>query len=131
MAANAFFKTVKWEDTTYDEVDEGPSLARANVIKAYEGSIEGEGTLEMMMMCRSDGSASFVGMERVKGRVEGRQGSFVFLHRGTFEAGQVKATWEVVPGSGTDDLRALQGKVVFEHGHAERYPVSFDCCFEG
>lgn len=130
MDANAFFKTVKWEETTYDEMDQGPKLARVSVIKAYEGTIEGEGTLEMTMMYRSDGSASFVGMERVKGRVEGRSGSFVFQHNGIFEAGQVKATCEVIRNSGTEDLLTLQGKVIFEHGHAERYPVSFDYRFE-
>ncbi len=126
MPDNTFFKIVKWDEKPYDEMDQGPKLTRASVSKSYEGAIEGEGSLEMTMMYRPDGSAVFNGMERVQGRVDGRSGSFVLLHSGTFEGGVVKDTWVVVPGSGTDDLRNLHGKAAVEHGHAERYPVRFD-----
>jgi hypothetical protein len=37
------------------------------VTKSFSGDIEGEGTLEYLMAYREDGSASFVGLERVEG----------------------------------------------------------------
>jgi hypothetical protein len=38
---------------------------------------EGEGQVEYLMMYRSDGSATFVGLERVVGRIGGKTGAFV------------------------------------------------------
>ena len=82
------------------------------------------------MIHRDDGSASFVGLERVVGRVGDRSGSFVLQHTGTFEGGTAKTTWFVVPGSGTGDLRGLRGEGGFASAHAERYSVTLDYDFE-
>ena len=40
-----------------------------------------------MMMYRSDGTAAFVGLERITGRIAGRNGSFVLQRTGVFEDG--------------------------------------------
>ena len=50
----------------------------------------------------------------------------MFQHVGTFEGGVVRATWNDVPGSTTGELIGLQGKVVFQAGHAESFPIQFD-----
>lgn len=128
--ANATFAMQSWDEKPYDEIEGGPKLTRASVTKAFTGEIEGEGKLEYLMVYRSADSASFVGMERVTGRVAGRAGSFVFLHRGTFEGGVAKDTWVVVPGSGTGELRGLRGEVHFAAGHATSYSVTLDYHFE-
>ena len=94
----------------YEEIGGGAKLTRASVIKSFSGDIEGEGKVEYLMAYRADGTASFVGMERVVGRLAGRSGSFVLEHRGTFEGGTAKITWNVVPGSGTGDLRGIRGQ---------------------
>lgn len=83
--ATATFEVKAWEEKPYDEIDEGPKLTRASVTKSFSGDIEGEGTVEYLMIHRDDGSASFVGLERVVGRVGDRSGSFVLQHTGTFE----------------------------------------------
>ena len=49
-----------------------PKLTRVSVNKSYQGDITGEGKLEYLMMYRDDGSASFIGMERVVGSIVGR-----------------------------------------------------------
>ena len=49
--------------------------------------IEGEGQVEYLMMYRSDGSATFVGLEQVVGRIGGKTGSFVLQRTGVFEGG--------------------------------------------
>ena len=48
--------------------------------KTLTGDIEGESSTEYLMMYRSDGSAAFVGLERVIGRVAGKAGSFVLKY---------------------------------------------------
>lgn len=82
------------------------------------------------MVYSADGSACFIGLERVVGRVGERSGSFVLQHNGTFEGGTAKATWFVVPGSGTENLQGLRGEGGFASGHAQQYTITLDYDFE-
>src|SRR5260221_2346763 len=85
--AKATFALNTWEEKPYNEMNGLPKLTRVSVTKTYQGTITGEGKLEYLMMYRDDGSASFLGLERVVGSVGGRSGSFVLQHSGTFEGG--------------------------------------------
>lgn len=128
--ATATFKVKSWDEKPYDEMDGGPKLTRASITKSFTGDIEGEGALEYLMMYRDDGTASFIGLERITGRVGDRAGSFVLQHTGTSDGSTAAASWTVVPGSGTGDLRGLRGAGGFASGHAESYPMTLDCDFE-
>ena len=64
------------------------------------------------------------------GSLGGRSGSFVLQHAGSFEAGTVKATWSVVPRSGTGELTGIMGNGGFQSGHAEQYDITFEYDFE-
>ncbi len=129
-SAAATFQVKNWDEKPYEEHDEGLKLTRATVSKSFQGDIEGEGTVEYLMVHRGDGTANFVGVERVVGRIGERSGSFVLQHSGTFEGGTAKATWFVVPGSGTGELRGLRGEGGFASGHAEDYPITLEYDFE-
>ncbi len=128
--ANAVFEVGSWDEKPYDEIEGGPRLTRARVSKSFHGDIEGTGTVEYLMMYRDDGSASFIGFERVVGRIGSRSGTFVLQHGGTFEAGTAKDRWSVVPGSGTGELRGLRGEGGFASGHAQQYPMTLDYDFD-
>jgi hypothetical protein len=56
-----------------------------------------------------EGSAGYVAMERVRGTLHGRSGSFVLQHSGTMARGTPSLTITVVPDSGTDELLGLAG----------------------
>jgi hypothetical protein len=124
--ANATFKVASWEEKPYDEAEGGPRLTRARVAKTFSGDIEGESVVEYLMVHRPDGTASFVGLERVVGRLGDSEGSFVLQHDGTFVGGVAKAEWSVVPGTGTGDLSGLRGEGGFESGHAEEYSMTLE-----
>ena len=128
--AAPIFRVKTWDEKPFSEVVDGPKLTRVSVTKSFSGDIEGEGTLEYLMAYREDGSASFIGLERVVGRIGDRSGSFVLQHTGTFEGGTAQATWVVVPGSGTGDLQGLRGAGGFASAHAEEYPMTLDYDFE-
>lgn len=128
--ATATFQVKAWEEKPYNEIEGGPKLTRASVTKLYQGDIEGEGMLEYLIMHRDDSSASFVGIERVVGRLGDRSGSFVLQHAGTFEGGTAKAAWTVVPRSGAGELRGLRGEGGFASAHAERYPITLAYDFD-
>lgn len=128
--ATGIFEVKSWDEKPYDQVEGGPKLARASVMKSFLGDVEGQGRQEYLMVYRDDGSANFVGLERVVGRVGARSGSFVLQHSGTFELGTAKGTVSVVPGTGTGDLRGLRGEGGFVVAHDRQYLVTFDYDFD-
>ncbi len=118
-----------WDEHPYSEIDGGPKLARASVTQSFSGDIEGEGTLEYLMLYQGD-SASFSGLERVVGRIGARSGSFVLQHNGLFEGATARSTLSVVPGSGTGDLRGLRGGGSFAWSHGQPGAITLDYDFE-
>lgn len=120
--AHARFAIKSWEEKAYSEGQNLPRLTRASVAKTFTGDIDGEGQVEYLMMYRDDGSATFVGLERIVGRIGGRTGSVVLQRTGVFEGGQAKETYSVVPGSATGELRGLQGDGASAVGHGMEHP---------
>ena len=121
-SANARFAIQSWDEKPYSEGPDLPKLTRATVTKTFTGDIEGEGHVEYLMMYRSDGSATFVGLERVVGRIGGRAGSFVLQRTGVFESGQARESYSVIAGSGTGELRGLGGEGTSTVGHGNEHP---------
>lgn len=124
--AMATFKVEAWDEKTVSEIEGGGKLTRASVKKSYSGDIEGQGATEYLMAYRADGSASFVGLEVVTGRVGGRLGSFVLQHGGTYEGSAANITMIVVHDSGTGELRGLRGQSTLDSGHQDRYAVTLE-----
>jgi len=124
QTANARFAIKSWDEKPYSEGPDLPKLTRASVSKTYSGDVTGEGQVEYTMMYRSDGSATFVGLERITGRIAGKTGSFVLQRTGVFEGGQAKESYSVVPGSGTGELRSLVGDGRSAVGHGMEHPFS-------
>ena len=109
---SATFEVKDWVETPLDEV-EMPKVTRAVVAKTYSGDIDGTSTTEWLMSYAEDGSATFVGMERISGSVGGREGSFVVKHDGKYEGGAAVGSLTVVRGSGTDALTSVEGEGTF------------------
>lgn len=122
--ANARFAITNWDEKPYAEGQDQPRLTRASVAKKLTGDIDGESHTEYLMMYRADGTATFVGLERVVGRVAGKSGSFVLQRLGAFEDGQAKESYSVIPGSGTGDLRSLRGEGKSSVGHGMEHPFT-------
>jgi hypothetical protein len=125
-SVNARFAIKSWDEKPYSEGPDLPKLTRASVTKTFTGEIEGEGHVEYLMMYRSDGSATFVGLERVTARIGGRNGTFVLQRLGVFEGGQAKESYSVVPGSGTGDLQGLRGDGSSAVGHGLEHPFTLE-----
>lgn len=133
--AEGTFEIKTWDEKTWDGKNwkdvPGAKLTRSTVTKAMHGAIEGEGTAESVTVYRDDTSASYVGLERVVGRIGNRSGSFVLQATGTFEDNTAKTTWFVVEGSGTGDLKGLRGEggYIAQHGEG-KVPYTLDYEFE-
>jgi hypothetical protein len=85
--------------------DRGPELKQVHLKETFTGDIDGESEAQALGVAAEDGSASLISLQRVRGRAEGRRGTFVLQGSETVQNGKIKATWFVVPGSGTGELR--------------------------
>ena len=122
--ANARFAITSWDEKPYSEGPDLPRLTRATVTKTFTGDIEGEGQVEYLMMYGSDGSATFVGLKRIVGRIAGKAGTFVLQRTGVFENGLAKESYSVIPGSATGELRGLRGEGTSAVGHGTEHPIT-------
>ncbi len=124
--ANARFAIRSWDEKPFSEGPDQPKLTRASVSKTFTGDLEGEGEVEYLMMYRSDGTASFVGLERVTGTIAGKSGSFVLQRTGVFEGGRAKESYTVISGSATGELLGLTGSGTSDVGHGGEHPFSMN-----
>ena len=114
MKTVSSFEITGWDAVPDADEGEGPFLSEARVVKRYQGDLDGEGRVRLLM-CRAsaDGpleNAGYIASEQVSGMLGGREGTFVLHHWGIAEAGAPPSTaGHVVPGSGTGELAGLSG----------------------
>jgi hypothetical protein len=128
--ANATITVHKYEPAAYDEPRQGPILSRIHVEESFSGDISGDGVVEFLQAARTDGTATFVGIERVAGTIGQRRGTFLLQDSGTLEDNIVRGEWFVVPGSGTGELAGLRGTGGFRANLGEGAQVHLDYWFE-
>jgi len=102
---------VKVKPLPNDEKVAGLTVGRMSIDKQLAGDIEGTSKGEMMTADTSvQGSAGYVAVEQMTGKLKGRRGSFKLLHMGTMKrGGELNLTMTVVPDSGTDQLVGVTG----------------------
>jgi len=74
------------------------------------GDIDRKSPFGLCRSCVTDHSASLVSVQRFNGRLGERQGTFVLQDQEIVENGKIRATWFVVPRSGTADLSGLRAR---------------------
>jgi hypothetical protein len=98
-----------------DDQSEDKSLGRMTISKQWEGDIQGLSSGQMLTGGDvKTGSAGYVAMEKFTGTVKGRKGSLIFQHSATMTGGAGDLTITVVPGSGTDALKGISGKLAIK-----------------
>jgi hypothetical protein len=107
----------------------GVTTGRMSLNKKFEGDLTATGAGEMLTaMTPVKGSAGYVAIERVTGRLNGKEGSFVFQHSGIMDQGKQQLSVTVVPGSGTGDLTGIDGKfsiIIAEGKHSYEFEYLF------
>jgi hypothetical protein len=119
-----------WEESTYAERDGERRLTRAAVTQDVAGDITGTGQAEWLMSYAEDGTAHFVGLQQLEGRIDGREGSVVLETIGDFDGHE--ATWiaKVVDGSGTGEWTGMRGEGRFQAPHGPKASFTLDCSFD-
>jgi hypothetical protein len=101
------------EADPYDQTA-SPALMEIRLSETFSGDIDGKSPVRALQILRDDKSASLVSVQRFRGKLGRRQGTFVLQGSEIVENGKIKATWFIVPGSGTGDLSGLRGEGGFE-----------------
>jgi hypothetical protein len=115
-----------WDEKPISEQG-GTKLAVARVVNQFQGTIEGQGTLEYLLAYNADGTCTYIGMEHVIGKIGDRAGSFILEHKGVWTSNTAHTTWAVVTGSGTGDLVGLRGQGGFAATSQDKLvPYTFD-----
>lgn len=107
-----------------------PAIIELLLREIFTGDIDGESTVRALQVLNDDRSAQVVSMQRFKGKLGGRQGTFVLQGSEIVENGKVKATWCVVSGSATGELSGLRGEGGGEGGFGKGSEGTLDYWFE-
>src|SRR5439155_26644472 len=107
--ANATFVNATYDEEAYDDRD-GVVLGRIRITRTFAGELEGESSAELLTARMETGSATYVALDRVAGRLGGRSGSFVLAHHGTVSGAGAETAASVVPDSATAELKGLRGR---------------------
>jgi uncharacterized protein DUF3224 len=90
---------------------EDATLGRLTIEKVFHGDLVATSKGQMLTAGTNvQGSAGYVAIEKVRGTLQGRTGSFVLQHSGIMTRGAGQLTITVVPDSGTEELLGLSGK---------------------
>jgi hypothetical protein len=90
-------------------------LGRMMIAKQVHGDFEGTSTGQMLTsMTKTQGSATYVAIERMTGTLHGRTGSFDLHHLGIMNRGTQQLTITVVPDSGTEQLTGIAGTMTIK-----------------
>ena len=86
------------------------TISQANVTEEFAGDLVGVGSVRFIIVDEPGGAKHFTGMDCFLGKIGGRSGSFIFQNSGTLEDDRLKSVWQVLPGSGTEELSGLRGE---------------------
>jgi len=102
---------IKFEKTPLCD-DQVLGFKHLQMSKTFNGALDATSTVWMMnAFGQSEGSAGYVALEKVTGRVDGKKGSFIAQHYGVSNRGTKDLIISIIPDTGTDELESLTGKM--------------------
>ena len=66
------FEIAGWDEQPHVEIDDARKVTIAKVEQKFHGGIEGTGSVVWVMAYRGDGTATFVGLQRVDATHDGK-----------------------------------------------------------
>lgn len=129
MKATGEFEVKMNQIENYASGKNGIKLGRISIDKTFTGDLDAISKGEMLnIMTSAQGSADYVALKQVEGKWTGKQGSFVLQHYGIMHGGDNYLKLEVIPDSGTGELKGISGKmaiIVKEGKHCYKFEYFF------
>ena len=115
MIAAGRFDVQMNPEPAYEAAEGGNVLGRVALSKQFHGELDATAVAQMLSAGTAvKGSAGYVAIELVAGRLAGRAGTFILQHSGSMSRGQASLAVTVVPDSGTGELAGLAGTMAIE-----------------
>jgi hypothetical protein len=105
------------------------AVSRFELTKQFHGDLDGTGTGVMLSAGDPEaGTAGYVAIETVNGRLGEREGGFAFQQFGTMSGGNQTLHYEVVPGSGYGELTGISGtlRLTIDEDGTHHYDLGYD-----
>jgi hypothetical protein len=97
------------------DLDDGVEAMHVRFDKQFSGPLQASSVVHMLAVGTAvENSAAYVAVERIAGSLDGRDGSFMAIHRGIMTRGAPSLSVTVVPDSGTDGLVGLSGTMAID-----------------
>ena len=122
--------TVEHSEATPCDQSTNATLVEISLREKFTGDIDGRSTVRALQVRRDDQLAIMVSVQRFCGELGGRRGTFVLQGSEIIESGKIRATWFVVPRSGTGDLCGVRGEGGFEGDFGKGSSGALDYWFE-
>ena len=123
--AKGTFENKSWDEDTIETIGDG-KVSRASVKQSFTGDITGDSNVDWHMYYAPDGTASFVGLQRIDARVGDRTGTIVVQSTGVYDGKEARGDWVIVGATG--DLAELSGTGEFSApmGSTGEYRLDYD-----
>jgi hypothetical protein len=105
-----------WDEKPYREAAPLKS-SEAKIDIVMHGDIEAKGPGRYLMQYPTAETCHYSGYLVLEGALGGRKGQFVIYEVGDWTNGVAASKWQIVEGSGTDELAGLSGSGSYEAQH--------------
>lgn len=126
QTVEASFEVTSWSEVPAAELPGTAKVTVASIGQRFRGGIEAETVADVVMTYQEDGTAEFVGYQRVQGRIGEHSGAFVLQSIGGYDGTSARSQLEVVPGSATGALAGLVGSGASEAPPGSTGTLTFD-----
>jgi hypothetical protein len=93
----------------------GVSAGHYRFDKRFHGALDAASVVHMLAVgTDTPGSAAYVAIERLEGRLDGRNGAFFLQHNGIMDRGAATLSLTIVPDSGREELAGISGRMAIE-----------------
>jgi hypothetical protein len=122
---------IKMAPAGLTDFEKANEITRFTSEKTWHGDFEGVSHGETITgSTTSTGSMAYVAIERMTGRLNGRQGGFTFTHRATMMKGEAPSAGElsvvVVPNSCRGELTGITGSLMIHIDAQGKHTWTFD-----
>jgi hypothetical protein len=116
-----------WDENPFHELAD-QKATKADIACVFDGDLEATAKTAFLMHYPDDKSAHYTGYLWVDGTLAGKKGTFVLFETGGWADGVARSNWEIVPRSGTGDLKGISGTGSYaaEHDKTVRYTLDYE-----
>lgn len=101
-------------------------VGRFTLDKTFSGDVIGKGAGQMISKRLENGTAVYFAIEEFEGSINGKEGSFTFLHKGRMTSASQSLGISILEGSGSGELASISGSLsIHQEGGNHSYELKY------